>query len=53
MHNTGSQIKSKTSMLRSSFCDYSDAYIIDKETRTVPNTGTDAVPNSRNKKSKI
>ena len=26
--NTNSQIKFKTSMLRSSLCDYSDAYII-------------------------
>ena len=28
MYNTNSQIKFKTSMLRSSLCDYSDAYIL-------------------------
>ena len=28
MYNTNSQIKFKTSMLRSNLCDYSDAYIL-------------------------
>ena len=37
-------------MLRSSLCDYSDAYISVKETITVENTGTAAAPNNRNKK---
>ena len=36
-------------MLRSSLCDYSDAYILVKGTITVPNTGTAAAPNNRNK----
>ena len=27
LYNTGSQIKCKTSILRSSLCDYSDAYL--------------------------
>ena len=31
-YNTNSQIKSETPMLRSSFCDYSDAYILVKGT---------------------
>ena len=35
MYNTNSQIKFKTSMLRSSLCDYSDAYILVSGTITV------------------
>ena len=31
-YNTNSQIKFKTSMLNSSLCDYSDTYILVKET---------------------
>ena len=45
------QVKFKTSMLRSSLCDYSDAYILVKGNITVNNTaadGTDA--NNGNKK---
>ena len=38
------------SMLRSSLCDCSDAYILAKGTITVPNTGTAAAANNRNKK---
>ena len=34
-YNSNSQIKSKTSMLRSSLCDYSDAYILMSQTITV------------------
>ena len=49
-YSTGRQIKFKTSMIRSSLCDYSDAYILVKETVTVENTGTVAAPNNRNKK---
>ena len=37
-----SQIKYRISMLRSSLCDYSDAYILVKRTVTVLNTGTAA-----------
>ena len=37
-YNTINQIKLKTSMLKSSLCDYSDAYILVMGTRTVPNT---------------
>ena len=48
-YGTNSQIKFKTSMLKSSSCDSSDAYIAIKGTITVPNTGTAAVPNNRNK----
>ena len=39
-------------MLRSSLCDYSDAYILVKETITVPNTaGVGTPPDSRIKRS--
>ena len=38
--NIGSQIKFRTSMLRSSLCYYSDTYILVKEAITVSKTGT-------------
>ena len=40
----------KTTMVKASLCDYSDAYILVKGTITINNTGSDAVPNNRNKK---
>ena len=44
-------MKSKTTMLKSSLCDYSDAYILVKGTITVNNTAAaDADPNDTNKK---
>ena len=46
----GSQIKFKTSLLKSSSCDYGDAYILVKETIAVKNTGTPAAPDNREKK---
>ena len=49
-YNTNSQIRSKTSMLRSRLCDYSNAYILVKGTITVENTGTAAAPNNTDKK---
>ena len=45
-YNVNSQIKFKTSMLRSSLCDYGDAYILVSATITVPNT---AAANNRKK----
>ena len=36
-------------MLKGSLCDYSDAYIHFKGTKTILNTGTAAAPNNRNK----
>ena len=50
VYNTGSQIKFKTLMLRSSLFVYSDAYILFKGTITVSNSETAAVPDNRNKK---
>ena len=45
------QIRFKTSMLRSSLCDYSDAYILVKGNITVNNTAGDgAAANNTNKK---
>ena len=45
------QIKFRTSMLRSSLCDYSDAYIFLKGNVTVNNTADDGAPaNNTNKK---
>ena len=39
MYNTISQVKFKTSMLKSSLWDYSDAYILVSRTIEIPNTG--------------
>ena len=48
-YNVNSKIKFKTTMLKSSLCDYSDAYIIVKGTITVNNTAG-AAANNTNKK---
>ena len=50
-YDTNSQIKFKTTMPKSSLCDYSDAYILVKGTITVNNTAAaDADANNTNKK---
>ena len=50
-YNVNSQIKFKTTMLKSSLCDYSDAYILVKGTITVNSTAdADADTNNTNKK---
>ena len=50
-YNVNSQIKFKSTMLKSSLCDYSDAYILVKETITVNKTAaTDADASNTNKK---
>ena len=46
-YNVNSQIKFKTTILKSSLCDYSDAYILVKGTITVKNT---VAANNTNKK---
>ena len=48
-YNINSQIKFKTSMLKSTLYDYSDAYIAFKRIITVLKTGIAAAPNNRNK----
>ena len=40
-YNTNSQIKFETSMLRSSLCDYSDAYILVSGTIIITGAGAD------------
>ena len=42
VYNVNSQIKFKTTMLKSSLCDYSDAYILVKGTITITGRGADA-----------
>ena len=50
-YSPNKQIKFKTSMLRSSLCDYSDAYILVKANITVNNTAVDgAAANNTNEK---
>ena len=46
-YNTNSQIKFKTLIIKSSLCDYSDAYILASGTITVPNKGAAGAPNNR------
>ena len=49
--STGSRIKFKTTMLKSSLCSYSNAYILRKGNLTVDNTGAaGAAANNTNKK---
>ena len=51
MYNANSDIKLKTSIIRSNLCDYSDTYIHVKATIIVQNTVAAAVPvNNTNKK---
>ena len=49
-YSINSQIKFKTTMLKSNLCDYSDAYILAKGNKTVSNTGTATAPNNTKKK---
>ena len=50
-YNVNSQIKYKTTMLKSSLCDYIDGFILVKGTITVNNTAAaDADGNNSNKK---
>ena len=50
-HNVNTKIKFKIAMLKSSLCDYGDAYIIVKGTVAVNNTAaSDADANNTNKK---
>ena len=49
-YNVNSQIKFKTTMLKSSLCNYSDAYILGKGAITVDSTAAAATVNNTNKK---
>ena len=49
-YSPNKQIKVKTAMLRSSLCDYNDAYILVKGNITVNNTNDAGAANNTNKK---
>ena len=51
-YNVNSQIKFKTTMLKSSLCDYSDAYILVKGTITINGRGADATPRQADERDK-
>ena len=50
--NFNSQIKFKTTMLKSSLCDYSDAYILVKGTITINGAGADAAARQADERDK-
>ena len=52
MYNTNSQIKFKTTMLKSSLYDYSDVYTLLKGTMTIAKRGTDEVTRQANERNK-
>ena len=52
-YSPNKQIKFQKAMLRSSSCDYSDAYILVIGNISVNNTGTAAAPTNGNKKVKF
>ena len=49
-YNVNSQIKFKTTMLKSNLCDYSDAYILVQGTISVNNTAVAGAANNTNRK---
>ena len=51
-YNVNSQIKFKTTMLKSSLCDYSDAYILVKGTITITGAGADAAARQADERDK-
>ena len=53
MYNTNSDIRFKTTMLKSSLCDYSDAYILIKGTIAIAGAGADAPARPRMKEIKV
>ena len=48
-YNTNSQIKFKTLMLKSSLCNYSDAYILVSRTITIVGTGAEDAAEAANR----
>ena len=50
--NTNSDIRFKTTMLKSSLCDYSDAYIIVKEKLTITGARNDAAARQADERNK-
>ena len=51
-YNVGSQINFKTTMLKSSLCDYSDAYILVKGKITIAGAGNDVATRQADKRNK-
>ena len=51
-YNVNSQIKFKTTMLKSSLCDYSDAYILVKGRITITRAGADAAARQADERDK-
>ena len=51
-YTTGSNIKFKTTMLKSSLCDYADAYILVKRTITINGAGNDAAARQTDERNK-
>ena len=51
-YNAASQIKFKTTMLKSSLCDYRDAYILVKRTITINGRGADAAARQADERDK-
>ena len=51
-YNPNGQIKFKTTMLKSSLCDYSDAYILVKEKITIIGRGADAAARQADERDK-
>ena len=52
-YNVNSQIKLKTTMLKSSLCDYSDAYILVKGEITINGRGADAAARQADERDSI
>ena len=52
-YNVKNQIKFKTTMLKSSLCDYSDAYILVKGTITITGAGNDAAARRADERDKV
>ena len=52
VYNVSSQIKFKTTMLKSSLCDYSDACILVKRTITIAGAGADAAARQADERDK-
>ena len=51
-YNANSQIKFKTTMLKSSLCDYSDAYILVKRKMTITGRGANAAARQADERDK-
>ena len=52
VYNTNSNIRFKTAMLKSSFCDYTDAYILVKGKITITGEGDDAAARQADERNK-